>query len=323
MKRGKHLTTSHNHRQPTTSPLPDMFLKYLCLDLNVPRLNLALSELRINKVEPHFNVYNKSVGYPKIIKRIVCEAGGHFELIFSYIYHKLNQISFNPKPTSTKRDARLILDLYAPLCEYLALYNTKHFIETQLFPIAYPKEYHATITNYRIILEKTSQTEHVFRRLLMNEIVDLGIKSIKICSRVKSVYSLWQKSKRKKPTHKDLNDLIGTRVITPNYNDCYKTLYALAGRKELVNNLTRDYIQHPKSDGYQSIHIYFKIKDILCECQLRTQRLHQRMDPYHFIHYQWNALGSIPTKNEEGFWIKAQKNLLAMVNTATDHRGCR
>lgn len=79
--------------------------------------------------------------------------------------------------------------------------------------------------------------------------------------RVKSPHSIAMKLERK---HREisfscaketLNDLLGVRVICSLYADCFHLTKEIEKIKGLKVRKVKDYITHPKSSGYRSIHI--------------------------------------------------------------------
>ncbi len=86
-----------------------------------------------------------------------------------------------------------------------------------------------------------------------------------ITSRVKSPESILTKLIRKKRTQtlekavETFYDLAGIRVVCTFYDDVYRMVKAIKKIPELEIIKVRDYIAHPKSSGYRSIHIITEV----------------------------------------------------------------
>lgn len=123
---------------------------------------------------------------------------------------------------------------------------------------------------------------------------NLPSESVKITTRVKSLKSFLKKLERN--NWKDFNflteiaqDLIGARIVCWFLNDCYGLFDYIKSSKQfkVKESSIKDYIAHPKSSGYRSIHLQTdvdydrlntkKSKDLLstntivCEIQIRTK----------------------------------------------------
>ena len=108
------------------------------------------------------------------------------------------------------------------------------------------------------------------------------INSIK--SRLKSIPSIVEKCQRKGiefsiPTiEKELNDIAGIRVVCSFTEDVYKLADALLRQDDITLIKRKDYIEHPKDNGYRSLHLIIEIPIFLetekrkmkVEVQLRT-----------------------------------------------------
>lgn len=94
--------------------------------------------------------------------------------------------------------------------------------------------------------------------------------------RLKSPESIANKLKRKGKKLEDaqledlINDLAGVRVICFDTNQIYKVARMIGECKEFEILKVKDYIFHPKENGYQSYHIVLKIHSVKVELQIRT-----------------------------------------------------
>jgi len=76
----------------------------------------------------------------------------------------------------------------------------------------------------------------------------------KIFTRLKEPYSVLKKMKRKEVAIDSLKDLIACRIIVKSKGLCYDALDVVKNSPHLTWLYTKDYINRPKSNGYQSLH---------------------------------------------------------------------
>ena len=103
-------------------------------------------------------------------------------------------------------------------------------------------------------------------------------------SRVKEPASILEKMKRKgyelsvKQIEEKLNDVAGVRVICSFVEDIYYLASMLSAQDDLEVVKVKDYIKHPKKNGYRSLHLIIQIpiflssekKYMRVEVQFRT-----------------------------------------------------
>lgn len=105
-----------------------------------------------------------------------------------------------------------------------------------------------------------------------------------IKTRVKSPKSIMEKLKRKgfemsmESAAKNLNDIAGIRVICSFVSDIYEIADLLVNQNDITLIEKKDYIKHPKKNGYRSLHLVLEVpvffsdnvKPIRAEVQIRT-----------------------------------------------------
>lgn len=105
-----------------------------------------------------------------------------------------------------------------------------------------------------------------------------------IKSRIKSPESILRKLKRQgfpvsiASARENLNDIAGIRVICSFIDDIYKIAKTLTQQDDVTLVTVRDYIKHPKLNGYKSLHliveipIFFseRVEHVRVEIQVRT-----------------------------------------------------
>lgn len=105
-----------------------------------------------------------------------------------------------------------------------------------------------------------------------------------VCSRLKTAESAYRKLTRKggecsfRGLTEHVADLAGIRIICPYVDDVYSLCRILETRRDLTVLRKRDYIAHPKPNGYRSLHLVIEVPvsfsgvtvPLPVEVQLRT-----------------------------------------------------
>lgn len=120
-----------------------------------------------------------------------------------------------------------------------------------------------------------------FLKLLEEElqVFNLGEADFSITQRLKRFYSIILKLKRFPNMQLSMmDDIAGARVVLPQAKSVRELLNRLKERRSNYHIIkVNNYIDHPKDDGYRSVHIVYKIEktlDIQLELQLRTSLQH-------------------------------------------------
>lgn len=122
-------------------------------------------------------------------------------------------------------------------------------------------------------------------------------------TRLKSPASIMEKLKRKgfEPTleniEKNLFDVAGVRVVCAFQEDIYKLAELLTGQDDIRLLRTKDYIQHPKENGYRSLHLILEVPIFLAdgkeymkvEVQFRTIAMDFWASLEHKIYYKFEG----------------------------------
>lgn len=121
-------------------------------------------------------------------------------------------------------------------------------------------------------------------------------------TRVKSAESLIKKVQRKslplslEAIQENIKDIAGIRIICSFASDIYRISKMIQAQSDIEVVEVKDYIQHPKSNGYQSLHIIMKIPvfmsdrkiHVYVEMQIRTIAMDFWASLEHKIYYKYN-----------------------------------
>lgn len=187
--------------------------------------------------------------------------------------HNIQTLKFVP-PAKQVRIALETLEIYAPLANRLGMWKVKGALEDASFPYAYPKEYK------QVVALRKSKGKELIKKLdkvyrdLSQELASGGISDFEIDYRIKYLYSLYQKLKSHNMDINEIYDLSALRVIVETIPECYQVLGIIHNFWRPVPNRWKDYIAHPKPNGYRSLHTaVFTGDGSIVEIQIRTREM--------------------------------------------------
>lgn len=178
-----------------------------------------------------------------------------------------------------KRIALETIEIHARLADRLGMGRLKAKLEDAAFPYVHEEEYKKVA---EILKENKNHNEEVLNEVSKNLAEELKILNVKIesvDSRVKHLYSLWQKLKRYNYDISKIYDIIAIRAIVPTTSECYQALGVIHGLYKPVPGRFKDYIAVPKPNGYQSLHTaIFTGSGEIVEIQIRTREMHDEAE---------------------------------------------
>jgi GTP pyrophosphokinase len=182
-------------------------------------------------------------------------------------------------PEKQKRIALETLEIHARLADRLGMGRLKAELEDAAFPYVYPEDYKRTLELFDALSPiSDEQLEKVVHKL-KEELSIFDVQIERIDSRVKHLYSLWQKLKRYKLDISKIYDVVALRIIVPSVGDCYQALGVIHGLYRPVPNRFKDYIAVPKPNGYRSLHTTIFTGDgTTLEIQIRTKEMHEEAE---------------------------------------------
>lgn len=186
--------------------------------------------------------------------------------------HNMRTLKYLPSEKQL-RIAKESMDIYAPVAYKLGMYKIKTELEDLAFKFLNPQAFQEIKQK---ISEKKEERERRIKEIVRIISEELSRKNIeyKIYGRPKSFYSVYRKIINRNYDFSEMTDLLAVRVITKNVDDCYRVLSLIHSLWKHDPTQFKDYIQNPKSNGYQSIHtiVYFQGRAI--EVQIRTVDMH-------------------------------------------------
>lgn len=130
-------------------------------------------------------------------------------------------------------------------------------------------DYRRLMTYYRCAIMEIETKFNVLNEEFSLQYDRNPIESIK--SRLKTPQSIAQKLKRKgldltvESVEENLGDVAGIRVVCSFPEDVYMLADALLSQDDIRLITKRDYIEHPKENGYRSLHLIIEVPIFLAE----------------------------------------------------------
>lgn len=225
------------------------------------------------------------------------------------------------KPEKQKRIALETIELHARLADRLGMGRLKAELEDAAFPYVYPDEYEKTVELFNSLNPISETATEVVVKKLEEELNIFDVKIERIDSRIKHLYSLWQKLKRNKMDITKIYDVVALRILVPQIGDCYQALGVIHGLYRPVPGRFKDYIAVPKPNGYQSLHttIFSGDGDTL-EIQIRTKEMHQEAEYGIASHLGYKEVGKNVSEQELKKKISWTKDLLEWQKDIEHHK---
>lgn len=224
----------------------------------------------------------------------------------------MRNMDFFPK-SSVKRKITETMMLYIPLAHQLGLYNLKSELEDLYFRYADPE-------SYRAITNKLKATEREREKLVeqfikpLEETLSKRYK-YKLKVRTKTAYSIWKKMQKQGVPFEEVYDVFAIRFIVDAPNDkeaehayCWDIFSEVTKEYKQDTSRLRDWITHPKPNGYESLHITVENKEgAKMEVQIRTARMDDVAENGHASHWSYKGIKSVQGLDS---WLKNVKSML-------------
>jgi GTP pyrophosphokinase len=206
------------------------------------------------------------------------------------------------------------LYIYAPLANRLGLNKIKSELENLSFQYEHPEEYESIKSK----LADTEASRHElfdqFTAPIKESLNQMGIK-YEIKERVKTPYSIWSKMQNKHVTFDEIYDILAVRIIfTPDkreeeINECFNIYVAISKIYKSHPDRLRDWLSHPKANGYQALHVTLMSKQgRWIEVQIRSDRMDEIAEQGFAAHWKYK-------EGEEGEYTEDESELNEWLRT--------
>lgn len=212
-------------------------------------------------------------------------------------YHNMTTLEHVPEH-KRKRIALETLSIYAPLADRLGMGRIKKEFEDMAFPFVDPDAYQHAIEVRKLKNKENEEGLARVQKELQHALVRKNMKDFKTEIRIKGLWSLHQKLKRKDDDITRIHDIAALRVLVKTVDDCYVVLGVIHSLWKPIPGEFKDYIAFPKPNGYQSLHTTVLTSDAgIVEVQVRTEEMHQRAQFGIASHMSYKQLGKAAPKD--------------------------
>ena len=209
------------------------------------------------------------------------------------------------------------LYIYAPLANRLGLNKIKAELEDLSFKYEHPEEY-ASIE--KKLASTQQQRDVLFQQFTapIKEALDKMGVNYQLKARVKSPYSIWNKMQNKHVTFDEIYDILAVRIIyTPKVrseeiNECFKIYVAISQIYKSHPDRLRDWVNHPKANGYQALHVTLMSKQgKWIEVQIRSDRMDEVAEQGFAAHWKYKEGNEVVDDDSElNNWLSTIKEIL-------------
>ncbi|MDR0865110.1 MAG: RelA/SpoT family protein [Candidatus Symbiothrix sp.] len=209
--------------------------------------------------------------------------------------------------------------LYAPMAHRLGLFSIKTELEDLSFRYEHPEE-------YKLIEQKLAATQTNRERIyehfagpLKESLTQLGYQ-YKMQARVKSIYSIWNKMQSKNVGFEDIYDIFAVRIVFEPKPDmdvkkqAWEIYSAITDIYKPRPDRIRDWISHPKANGYQALHLTVMGPDgQWIEIQIRSDKMDEIAEKGFAAHWKYKDKSidkDIQEQTELDQWLARIQDIL-------------
>ncbi len=187
--------------------------------------------------------------------------------------HNMRTLGFIKSAAKRERIARETLEIYAPLARSIGCHRICSELEDLAFSHLNPVARNAIIRRLEALRAGQGKAVALASAEISLKLEQSGI-GCRVVGREKTAYSIWRKLQRKSIGFNRLSDIYGFRVIVESEDDCYRALGVVHRAWPCVPDRFKDFISHPKSNNYRSLHTTVAgPRALRLEMQIRTEAM--------------------------------------------------
>lgn len=230
--------------------------------------------------------------------------------------HNMRTMDFMPRDKQLKIASETSY-LYAPLAHRLGLYAIKSELEDLSMKYTDPDTYKFIA---RKLNEKKAERERYVKEFVepIKEILQEQGIIADVFGRPKSIFSIWNKMRKKSIPFEEVYDLFAIRVIidtTPEREkaECWKAYSIVTDLYRPNPDRLRDWVSSPKANGYESLHTtVMGSKGQWVEVQIRTKRMNEIAEKGFAAHWKYKESNSDSGLDQ---WIQKVREILSSADT--------
>lgn len=202
-------------------------------------------------------------------------------------------------PERQKTLAKESMDVFVPIAHRLGLNTVKSEMEDICLQYLEPEKF----KEIKKLLTNKSKTMVKSLENLKKRLADILFENqipFEISSRVKSIYSIYNKMYVKGHPFDEIYDILALRIISDSEIRCYQILGLIHKTYKPVPGRFKDYIAMPKPNMYQSLHTTIVSGDgNFYEIQIRTQEMDEIAETGVAAHWAYKEGSGYNSKQEQ------------------------
>ena len=224
-------------------------------------------------------------------------------------------------PSKQYKIAGETMYIYAPLANRLGLNRIKIELENLSFQYEHPDQYEEISQ----LLESNAKSMRIrfeeFVTPIKERLDQMGLDYY-VKARIKSIYSIWNKMQSKGLKFNEIYDLQAVRIIfdiplltndqerqKEEKKKCWDIYNVITDLYIPHPDRTRDWVSHPKANGYQALHVTAMFKGEWIEAQIRSRRMDEIAERGLAAHWKYKT-GEFEEETELNRWIDTIKEIL-------------
>ncbi len=229
-----------------------------------------------------------------------------------------NMRTLDAQPANKKyKIAGETLYIYAPIANRLGLNKIKTELENLSFRFEHPETYKAISDSLAKTQGSINDLFDEFTSPIRQALDSMGV-TYTIKERVKSPYSIWHKMQTKHVSFEEIYDILAVRIIyttddpKDEIDECFRIYVAISKLYKAHPDRIRDWLVHPKANGYQALHVTLMSKrGQWIEVQIRSERMDDLAEKGFAAHWKYKEdKGEANNEGELNNWIGTIKEIL-------------
>ena len=207
------------------------------------------------------------------------------------------------------------LYIYAPLAHRLGLYKIKSELENLSFKFEHPDEYAAIEHKLDHMRGSLIQSFEEFKAPIEEALQKMGVNYV-IRERVKTPFSIWNKMQKKNVAFEEIYDLLAVRIVfvpknrAEEDNECFNIYNVLTKIYRSHPDRIRDWLHHPKANGYRALHLTLMSQGHWVEVQIRSDRMDEIAEQGLAAHWKYKDGNYTEDEGELNEWLRTIKEIL-------------
>jgi len=187
--------------------------------------------------------------------------------------HNMRTIDHMPRFKQIQK-AKETLEVYGPLALRIGMQDLRAELEDLSFKCIHPMR--AQMLESAIDSSSGGRKKIVekIRKELKSHLKSNDIENAAVKGREKTLYSIYNKIKKKHKPFSEILDVYGFRILVDSVDDCYRALGIIHNYFSPIENKFKDYIAIPKINGYQALHTsLLALNAFPVEVQIQTRSM--------------------------------------------------